>query len=267
VSQRVRFSNAQTVTDSFVTNQVAKLTKATYEEIKTATGVDGTKRSVWNLDVSENAAIHVLATLLEEIHRKVRVICLKNETANRMLIDTFAEHAEDNSVFQNKLNIYVEIDVAAESLSSDRRKKLRINGSIDYAVFPLNESTRDEEEATPVESLFIIVKAKAKAPASESLRQCIAAIATIHKERKDASKNNKQGWGVLTSGDIWRFVHINNEGTVAVTDKYLIRSLVFGQLIENEVKVIYHVLHYVMRLAFNASPTTSPILANANVPK
>ncbi|KAI3655818.1 hypothetical protein MP638_004421 [Amoeboaphelidium occidentale] len=248
-----------------VVEQEAKLTKATYEQIEIATGVKGTVRSIWNIDTSEYKETPVPETLLKEAQRKLRVIRLKNETAKRMLIDTFVEHAVDNSLFENKLNIYVEIDVAAESLSTDRRKKQRINGSIDYAVFPLTDRTKDEDKAIPVESLFIVVKAKAKTLAGECLRQCIAEAATVHKARKDAGKQNKQVWGVVTSGDTWRFIHIDNNGSVAVTHKYSIKSLTYDELNENEVKEIYQVLHYVIGLAFKASPTTTPNLPNENI--
>jgi hypothetical protein len=248
-----------------VIEKEAQLSKATYEQIEIATGVKGTVRSIWNIDTSAYKETPVPETLLKEAQRKLRVIRLKNETAKCMLIDTFVEHAVDNSLFENKLNIYVEIDVTAESFSTDRRKKQRINGTIDYAVFPLTDRTKDEDEAIPVESLFIVVEAKSKVPAAECLKQCIAAAATVHKARKNAGKQNKQVWGVLTSGDTWRFIHINNSGSVAVTHKYFIKSLTYGELDENEVKEIYQVLHYVIGLAFRASPATTPNQSNENI--
>jgi hypothetical protein len=41
--------------------------------------------------------------------------------------------------------------------------------------------------------------------------------------------------------------------------------LTYDELNENEVKEIYQVLHYVIGLAFKASPTTTPNLSNENI--
>jgi hypothetical protein len=67
--------------------------------------------------------------------------------------------------------------------------------------------------------------------------------------------------GVLSNAKHWKFIRIENEGQLFVSGEFWL-ELSPDSMERNEVEKIYRMVFYVVKKAFEASPTTSPIEGN-----
>ena len=184
-------------------------------------------------------------------------ITIANEADRRIVINELLLAVVLNADFQNKLRLSCEIaaEVYGDAFIGQKRKRQYLSGRVDYLVCHFRPG-QPVEEVSEKEAQLVAVQAKQEW-SDKSMRQCVAEAAAIHKARKVAAKQNCQVWGVLTNASLWRFVRIDGDGALFVSEQFTM-ALGVSSITEQEVSKIYQLLYYVVQCAYLASPTTTP---------
>ncbi|KAJ3343286.1 tRNA methyltransferase, has a role in tRNA modification [Kappamyces sp. JEL0680] len=112
----------------------------------------------------------------------------------------------------------------------NKAKRRRLNGSCDYTI--VHRGHRN---------LPHLVAIEAKVTNKETLLQCIGECASIHFRRKTNNRHNRIVHGIHSTGSIWKFVYINEEGVVAVSKEFHLNAEHYVK----EVDLIYRLVFYV----------------------
>ena len=86
---------------------------------------------------------------------------------------------------------------------------------------------------------------------NETLLQCIGECASIHYSKKEAGMSNHKVYGIHSTGFCWKFVFIDENGSVFVSKEYQLNP-------ENYVKEgfdeIYRLVYYMVKQSHINSP-------------
>ncbi|KAK6094104.1 hypothetical protein MT418_005919 [Batrachochytrium dendrobatidis] len=130
-------------------------------------------------------------------------------------------------------------------------KKRRLNGNCDYTICHRG-----------LRKLPHLVAIGAKVTNNETLLQCIGECASIHYRRKKAEMRNLQVYGIHSTGSIWKFVFIDENGSLFVSKEYQLNP-------ENYVKegfdLIYRLVYYVVKQSHINSPRTTPAGSSVSI--
>jgi hypothetical protein len=217
------------------------------QEIAEITGVNIHSKPYppFTLDESVNPSDDFMA----QLRKNNKVWSLNSEASRRTIIDLFLRDVVSRDEF-NKMRIFCELNMTA--VEANRKRKL--NGDIDYTIGHAGNMPLDEY-SPPKDSHLIVFEAKKDWP-NDSVWQCVAEAATLHKIRKDKKKSNPRVWGILSNANNWKFIHIDNDGQLFVSDQYVLQIPTVWS--EGEICTIYRIIHHIVLQSYLSSPTTTP---------
>lgn len=181
-----------------------------------------------------------------------RIWSLNSEASRRTVIDLFLRDIVARVEFNSMLRIFCELSMAVETRVGNKKRVL--SGNHDYTIGHAGKKDVDNY-SPPKDSHLIVVEAKKEWP-DDSIWQCLAEAAAVHKTRKDSGKQNCNVWGVLSNANFWKFVHIDNGGKVRESNVCMLS--IPRILDKSEVLQVYRFIHHVVKMSFEASPTTTP---------
>lgn len=222
-------------------------TKAQAMDIAEVTGIN-----VYHKPYTEftlDATVNPSEDFLKQLEKNNKVWSLNSEASRRTVIDLFLRDIVARDEF-DKMRIFCELNMSV--VDENRTKKL--NGDVDYTIGHAGGMPIDQY-FPPNDSHLIVFEAKKDWP-NDSHWQCIAEAATLYKTRKDQKKRNPRVWGILSNANIWKFIHINNDGQLFVSGEYF--SGIPTMCNEEKISTIYRIIHYIVKRAYESSPTTTP---------
>jgi hypothetical protein len=209
---------------------------ATMSFISEATGVeDGIQ--VWE-NIPINVNIEASQAFVELFKKNCSVFEFGAEASRRTLIDLFlreivAEFPDFIIICEYHMTLVNET------------KKRKLNGNCDYTICHRG-----------LRNLPHLVAIEAKVTNKETLLQCIGECASIHYKRKEARMDNLEVYGIHSTGSIWKFVFIDENGSLFVSKEYQLNA-------ENYAKegfdLVYRLVYYVVKKSHINSPRTTPI--------
>jgi hypothetical protein len=129
-------------------------------------------------------------------------------------------------------------------------KRRRLNGSCDYTICHRGHR-----------QLPHLVAIEAKNTIQEALLQCIGECASIHYRRKNDNMRSKSVYGIHSNGSSWYFIFIDESGNVFKSAEF---RLNVNHYIEQEVREIYQLVHYVVQQSFHNSERTTSNLSSTS---
>jgi hypothetical protein len=147
---------------------------------------------------------------------------------------------------------FPEMDLTTEKTNGLVRQ--RLTGKADYTIGWHSVNQIDGRE--PSRELHIVtIEAKALLLPSHYV-QCIAEMAALYTLRVKAGKSNPKVWGILSNAETWVFFHIDNDGKLWESSKYLVPLDKYG---DSEVNQVYQIIHHIMKMCLETcTPTQSP---------
>jgi hypothetical protein len=222
-------------------------TAAKAQEIAEITGVNVHSKPYPAFTLNE--LVNPSHDFLAQLHKNNKVWSLNSEASRRTVIDLFLRDIVARDEF-DKMRIFCELNLSV----LDASKKRKLNGDIDYTIGHAGNMPLDEY-SPPKDSHLIVFEAKKDWP-NESIWQCVAEAATLHKTRKEKKKTNSRVWGILSNGNNWKFIHIDNDGQLFQSGQYVLD--IPNNWIESEITTIYRIIHHIVQQAYLSSPTTAP---------
>ncbi|KAJ3112491.1 hypothetical protein HDU96_004508 [Phlyctochytrium bullatum] len=185
-----------------------------------------TNQEVWeNMPVDESIA--PCAEFVELFKKNTSVFEFETEASRRTVIDLFLrEIVSKFPAFQIVCEYHMTVVNSA--------KKRRLNGYCDYTICHRG-----------LRHLPHLVAIEAKSTNKETLLQCIGECASIHYKRKQAGYENRRVYGIHSTGNVWKFVFINQEGVVYVSAD---KGLNVTQYVEENFNLIYRLVYYSIML-------------------
>ena len=89
----------------------------------------------------------------------------------------------------------------------------------------------------------------------ETMLQCIGESASIYYRKKQAGMPNRRVYGILSTGSVWKFVFVSQEGVVYVSADNFLNV---NHYVEDSFNLIYRLVHYVIQQSLLNSPPTTP---------
>ncbi len=123
-------------------------------------------------------------------------------------------------------------------------KKRRLKGRCDYTI--CHRGYRH---------LPHLVAIEAKVTNKETMLQCIGECASIHYRRKQAGMPNRCVYGIHSTGSVWKFVFVSQEGVVYVSGE---KHLNVNHYVEEGFNLIYRLVYYVIQQSFLNNPRSTP---------
>ena len=216
--------------------------KATMPFISEATGVED-ENQVWE-NIPVDTTVEASPEFVELFKKNCSVFEFGAEASRRTLIDLFlrevvAQFPDFIIICEYHMTLVNEV------------KKRRLNGNCDYTICHRG-----------LRNLPHLVAIKAKVTNKETLLQCIGECASIHYRRKEAGMRNLQVYGIHSTGSIWKFVFIDENGSLFVSKEYQLNP-------ENYVKegfdLIYRLVYYVVKQSHVNSPRTTPAGSSVSI--
>ena len=209
--------------------------KAKMSFISETTGVEDGNQ-VWE-NIPVDTTVNASPEFVELFKKNCSVFEFGAEASRRTLIDLFLR--EVVAQFPN----FIIICEYHMTLVNEVKKR-RLNGNCDYTICHRGHR-----------NLPHLVAIEAKVTNKETLLQCIGECASIHYRRKESGMKNLKVYGIHSTGSIWKFVFINENGSVLVSKEYQLNP-------ENYVKegfdLIYRLVYYVVEQSHINSPRTTP---------
>jgi len=216
--------------------------KATMPFISEATGVED-ENQVWE-NIPVDTTVEASPEFVELFKKNCSVFEFGAEASRRTLIDLFLR--EVVAQFPN----FIIICEYHMTLVNEVKKR-RLNGNCDYTICHRG-----------LRKLPHLVAIEAKVTNKETLLQCIGECASIHYRRKEAGMRNLQVYGIHSTGSIWKFVFIDENGSLFVSKEYQLNP-------ENYVKegfdLIYRLVYYVVKQSHINSPRTTPAGSSVSI--
>jgi hypothetical protein len=194
--------------------------------------------------------------LVAQFKKNCKIWVMNSEASKRTAIDMVLRDVVAREEF-NGLKIFCEVYFEVVSVVGNKRRKL--TGRNDYNV---GHAGLIASLSPPKHTHLIAVEAK-KNWDDEDVKQCINEAGAIHKARKEEGKGNSKVWGIITNGGLWRFLKIDNDGQVFVTDPYVLNLTTYD---EEQLLRVYCLVYHVVKCSFEASPTTTPASSLATTP-
>jgi hypothetical protein len=183
------------------------------------------------------------------------------EAGRRIFLNIFLSDIIGSSEFIKTLRIFPEVpmDVLSTSVAANGKKR-KLNGKTDYTIGFARDL--DTFSITPPNELYLVaIEAKCRLDESD-LWQCVAETATLYKSRKDMKKKKCAVWGVLSNAETWQFIHIDEAGKLWRSEKFLLNLREYQ---DEQVLVIYRMLHYMIKCCFESSPQVSPNVSTSEL--
>ncbi|EPZ36900.1 hypothetical protein O9G_006078 [Rozella allomycis CSF55] len=212
--------------------------------IESVTGID-TKRRLWNTYTIDDSIVPS-PSFKDRFDQISRVFHLEKEAGRRIYLNLFLADIVDREEFQGKLRIFPELEMSITKVVGGKRRKL--GGKHDYTI-GFGQGLDPFGQKTPPKELHLVAIEGSRNWEEQNLWQCVAEAATIFRVRKDAKKAKCSVWGVLTNATDWIFIHIDEDGKLHRSDKFLLNLPYFR---ENEVFFIYRLLYHVVDQCFRA---------------
>ena len=216
--------------------------KATMPFISEATGVED-ENQVWE-NIPVDTTVEASPEFVELFKKNCSVFEFGAEASRRTLIDLFlrevvAQFPDFIIICEYHMTLVNEV------------KKRRLNGNCDYTICHRG-----------LRNLPHLVAIEAKVTNKETLLQCIGECASIHYRRKEAGMRNLQVYGIHSTGSFWKFVFIDENGSLFVSKEYQLNP-------ENYVKegfdLIYRLVYYVVKQSHVNSPRTTPAGSSVSI--
>ena len=201
------------------------------------------KQEVWeNIPVDESLA--PCTEFVDLFIKNCSVFEFETEASRRTVIDLFLrEIVSQFPIFQVICEYHMTL--------VNEVKKRRLNGRCDYTI--CHRGFR---------LLPHLVAIEAKVTNRETMLQCIGECASIHYHRKQAGMPNRRVYGIHSTGSIWKFVYVSQEGVVYVSGE---KHLNVNHYVEEDFNLIYRLVYYVIQHSFLNSPRTTPNVSTANL--
>ena len=210
------------------------------DDIHDVTGIKDIAR-VWESIPIDNT-IDPSPGFVELFKKNCQTFDFRAETGKRTIIDLFL--GEIVYLFDPYLIIVCELQLSFEN----GVKKL--SGASDYAI--CYKHSRDMPQLVGVEAKYL---------STMSLNRCISACSTIYATRKTKRMQNLTVYGIHSTGESWKFININTEGTVSISGSIPLNIVKYD---EEQFKHIYRLCHYVIKQSYLNSPRTSQSTSNLN---
>ena len=231
--------------------------EADAEWIASVTGINFEYRE-WTAFASELDETVIPSPGFKQAYENVsKAFHMRTEAGRRIFLNLFLSDIVLLPAFNNSLRIFPEIEMSVESKGPKKRK---LNGKTDYTV-GFGKGIDMFDNTPPRELHLVAIEAKNSSMDDEDLWQCVAETATLYKSRKDAGKAKCAVWGVLSNATDWKFIHIDEDGKLWRSEKYLLNLRSYNQI---QVLVIYRLLHYVVKCCYESS-TPNPTPASSSV--
>ena len=216
--------------------------KATMPFISEATGVED-ENQVWE-NIPVDTTVEASPEFVELFKKNCSVFEFGAEASRRILIDLFlrevvAQFPDFIIICEYHMTLVNEV------------KKRRLNGNCDYTICHRG-----------LRNLPHLVAIEAKVTNKETMLQCIGECASIYYQRKKAGMSNLQVYGIHSTGSIWKFIFIDENGSLFVSKEYHLNP-------ENYVKegfdLIYRLVYYVVKQSHVNSPRTTPAGSSVSI--
>jgi len=226
--------------------------EADAEWIASVTGISYKYRE-WTSFTSElNETVFPSPGFQQAYENVSKAFHMRTEAGRRIFLNLFLSDIVLLPEFKNVLRIFPEIEMSVESSGPKKRK---LNGKTDYTV-GFGKDIDIFDNTPPRELHLVAIEAKNSSLDEDDLWQCVAETATLYKSRKDAGKAKCAVWGVLSNATDWKFIHIDEEGNLWRSEKYLLNLRSYNQ---DQVVFIYRLLHYVVKCCYEScTPHPTP---------
>ena len=209
--------------------------KATMPFISEATGVQD-ENQIWE-NIPVDTTVEASAEFVELFKKNCSVFEFGAEASRRTLIDLFLR--EVVAQFPDFIII-----CEYHMILVNEVKKRRLNGNCDYTICHRG-----------LRKLPHLVAIEAKVTNKETLLQCIGECASIHYRRKEAGMRNLCVYGIHSTGSIWKFVYIDENGSLFVSKEYQLNP---ESYVKEGFDLIYRLVYYVVKQSHINSPRTTP---------
>ncbi|KAJ3283424.1 hypothetical protein HK104_010385, partial [Borealophlyctis nickersoniae] len=224
-----------------------------FEHIQETTGCTLKGEGTWDL-----GAVQIVQEpcelLLSTLNALNKVWPLMSEANRRSYIDAFLLSVLSREEFHYHLRTFTEETFSVSDTT--RAGKRSMSGRPDYLI---GHGRSPYSPSPPVETHVLVVEGKV-AWSETDRKQLAAGAAALHHRRKNEGKKNLCVWESLTNAVLWDFCFINQKGEIEFPRRiFLVTGLGSGtELTWDDVKEVYSHLLHVVRLAYLATPPTTP---------
>ena len=225
----------------FISNQVKEIFlsmaygKATMSFIHEATGVKDDIETWENIPI--DSTIEPSQEFVELFKKNCSVFEFASEASRRIVIDLFIrEVVAQFPAFVIVCEYYMTL--------VNEKKSRGLKGWCDYTICHRGLRTQPH-----------LIAIEAKMSNTETLLQCVGECASIHYSRKRKKMKNLCVYGIHSTGSAWKFVFIDETGSLFVSKEYLLNSEVY---VKEGFDHIYRLVYYVVKQSHTNSPRTSP---------
>ena len=218
--------------------------KADMPFIVETTGIQE-EEQVWeNIPVDDG--IKPSEEFVELFKKNCSVFEFNLEASRRTVIDLFLREVV------SQFSEFVVICEYRMTLVNDTKRR-RLNGQCDYTICHRG-----------LRKLPHLVAIEAKTTNKETLLQCIGEMASIYYRRKTAKMKNACVYGFHSTGSIWKFAFIDQEGVLYISKEY---PLNVEHYVKEGFEAIYRLVYYLVKQSQINSPRTTPHSSFVNVPQ
>jgi hypothetical protein len=215
--------------------------KATMTFISEATGIEDDNQ-VWE-NIPVDHSIEPSEEFVDLFKKNCSVFEFGAEASRRTLIDLFLRE-----VVSNFPDFMIICEYHMTLLNKKKRK--RLNGNCDYTICHRGHR-----------NLPHLIAIEAKVTNKETMLQCIGECASIHYRRMQTGMQNKCVYGIHSTGSIWKFVFIDENGQLFVSKEYQLNP---EHYVKEGFDIIYRLVYYVVKQSYLNSPRTTPVSSSAS---
>ncbi|RPB21365.1 hypothetical protein L211DRAFT_444186 [Terfezia boudieri ATCC MYA-4762] len=128
--------------------------------------------------------------------------------------------------------------------------KIKFSGRADY-ILGYHIPRVGTHTSPPAASGFLVVVEAKHTDWMQGVCQCLAYMGIVFCTRRKASKTNCTVWGVVSTGDTWVFVRIDNAGKAT-------RSALYDISLPGHLEIVVGFFRGVIKVTSHPIPTTSP---------
>ena len=216
--------------------------KAPMSFITEATGIQD-ENQVWE-NIPVDTTVEPSPEFVELFKKNCSVFDFGPEASRRTLIDLFLR--EVVSQFPD----FVVVCEYRMSLVNEIKKR-RLNGNCDYTI--CHRGLRNQP---------LLVAIEAKVTNHQTMLQCIGECASIHYHRKEAGMPNRCVYGIHSTGSIWNFIFVDENGSLFVSKEYHLNPYNY---VKEGFDLIYRLVYYVVKQSHINSPRTTPAGSSVSI--
>jgi hypothetical protein len=220
-----------------------RFSSANEEFIRQVTGVE-TKSKLW-APQDYSSLISPSAKFKELFEENSRIFSGCTEAGRRSFLDMFFRDILARNEFGSTLRLFAELELSITSTNANAQT-LTLSGIADYAIGRSRVDMLDK----PAASEFQLVAVEAKCQLDrDSIWQCVAEAATLHKLKKDSSPGSCEIWGILSDAEIWTFMHIDNSSQLWMSKRHYL-NIQPDQYNQSEIDTIYRMIYGIVMCCF-----------------